>query len=57
MQDLQEMVDTLAATARELPSGQDHHNALREIEKYRVRITALQAFDLKGAHRGLRAKK
>ncbi|HEY6618152.1 MAG TPA: hypothetical protein VIY68_01285 [Steroidobacteraceae bacterium] len=57
LQDLKEMVETLAATARELPSGQDHHNALREIEKFRVRITALQAFDLRGAHAGLSAKK
>src|SRR6267142_2207136 len=29
-------------TARKLPSGQDRHNALQEIERFRARITALQ---------------
>ena len=30
------------ATARKLPSGQDRHNALEEIDRFRARITALQ---------------
>jgi hypothetical protein len=42
LQELQEMAAKLLATARELPSGQDRHNALREIGRFRVRIAALQ---------------
>jgi hypothetical protein len=57
LQELQEMVDTLAATVRELPPGQDHHNALREIEKYQARVTALDTFEPKRVYRGPRAKK
>jgi hypothetical protein len=36
------MAAELLATARKLPSGQDRHNALQEIERFRARITALQ---------------
>ena len=42
LQELQEMADKLLATARNLPSGQDRHNALREIRSFRVRIAALK---------------
>ena len=38
LQELQEMAAKLLATARELPSGQDRHNALREIVRFRVQI-------------------
>jgi hypothetical protein len=42
LQELEEMAAELLATARKLPSGQDRHNALQEIERFRARITALQ---------------
>jgi hypothetical protein len=56
LQELEEMGTKLQATARKLPSGQDRHNALREIERFRVRITALHAFDLRRAYGALKAK-
>jgi hypothetical protein len=49
LQELQELAAKLLATAGELPSGQDHHNALREIERFRAQITALQDVDLRPA--------
>jgi hypothetical protein len=55
LQELVEMAAKLLATARELPSGQDRHNALREIGRFRVQIVALQSADLRPA-RGLKAK-
>src|ERR1700682_6668910 len=39
---LKERAAKLLETARKLPSGQDRHNALQEIERSRARITALQ---------------
>ena len=48
IQDLEAMAAKLLETARKLPSGQDRHNALQEIERFRVRITALQRLDLSG---------
>src|ERR1700736_1984770 len=48
IQDLEAMAAKLLKTARKLPSGQDRHNALQEIERFRVRITALQRLDLSG---------
>jgi hypothetical protein len=36
------MAEKLLATARHLPSGQDRHNALREIGRFRARIAALK---------------
>ena len=42
MQDLEAMAAKLLNTARKLPSGQDRHNALQEIGRFRARITALQ---------------
>ena len=42
MQDLEAMAAKLLETARKLPSGQDRRNALQEIGRFRVRITALQ---------------
>jgi hypothetical protein len=56
LQELQEMAAKLLATAGELPPGQDHHNALREIGRFRAQIAALQGPDLPPAHRGLTAK-
>jgi hypothetical protein len=42
LQELEEIAAKLLATARELSPGQDRHNALREIGRFRVRITALK---------------
>src|SRR5260370_21664276 len=42
MQDLEAMAAKLLEAARKLPSGQDRHNELQEIERFRARITALQ---------------
>jgi hypothetical protein len=56
LQELEEMGTELQATALELPLGQDRHNALREIGRFRARITALHAFDSRRAYGGLKAK-
>jgi hypothetical protein len=56
LQELKEMATKLLATARELPLGQDHHNALREIARFRAQIDALQGADLRRARRELKAK-
>jgi hypothetical protein len=45
LQELEEMAAKLLATARELPPGQDHHNALREIGRFRAQIAALKGAD------------
>ena len=42
LKELEELAAKLLETARKLPSGQDRHNALQEIEGFRARITALQ---------------
>jgi len=42
LQELEEMAAKLIATARELPPGQDHHNALREIGRFIEQIAALK---------------
>jgi hypothetical protein len=49
LKELEEMLAKLLETARKLPSGQDRHNALQEIERFRARITALQRLDLRSA--------
>jgi hypothetical protein len=56
LQELQEMAATLSTTARALPLGQDHHNALREIGRFCAQIAALQRADLRTAQLGLKAK-
>ena len=56
LQELQEMAAKLLATARELPSGQHRHNALREIGRFRARIAALKGADLRPAQLGLKAR-
>jgi hypothetical protein len=55
LQELQEMAAKLLATAGEIPPGQDRHNALREIGRFRAQIAALQGADLRG-RLGLKAK-
>jgi hypothetical protein len=42
LQELWDMAAKLLATACELPPGQDRHNALREIGRFRARIVGLQ---------------
>jgi hypothetical protein len=56
LQELQEMAAKLLVTADALPPGQDHHNALREIARFRSQIAALQGGDLRPAPPGLKAK-
>ena len=46
LKELEELAATLLETARKLPSGQDHHNALQEIGRFRAQIIALQRLDL-----------
>jgi hypothetical protein len=46
LQELEEMAAKLLETARKLPSGQDRHNALQEIERFRARIAAMERLDL-----------
>jgi hypothetical protein len=42
LKELEGMAAKLLETARKLPPGQDRHNALQEIGRFRARITALQ---------------
>jgi hypothetical protein len=49
LKELEEVAAKLFETARKLPSGQDRHNALQEIERFRARITAQQRLDLRSA--------
>jgi hypothetical protein len=56
LQELQEMAAKLLATVGELPPGQDHHNALREIGRFCAQLTALQGEDLRPAQLGPKAK-
>jgi hypothetical protein len=57
LQELQEMAAKLLATARELPSGQDRHNAFREIGRFRVQIAALKGANLLRRSRNNAAQK
>jgi hypothetical protein len=56
VQDLEETAAKLLETARKLPPGQDRHNALQEIGRFRARIAGLHRSDLRSAHRKLKAK-
>jgi hypothetical protein len=56
LQELKEMAAKLLETASQLPPGQDHHNALLEIGRFRAQIAALEGADLGPARRGLKAK-
>jgi hypothetical protein len=57
LQELQEIAARLLATAHDLSPGQDRHNALREVGRFRARITDLQRQEMRSADRGLKAKK
>lgn len=54
LQELEEMGTKLQAIAHELPPGQDHDDALREIAGFRARIAALQGADLRPVQQGSR---
>ena len=56
LQELEETVASLLATARALPLGQDRDDALREIEGFRAQISALHRVDARLAEVGLKAK-
>jgi hypothetical protein len=45
LQELEGMAAALLATARQLPPGQDRHNALREVGRFRAQIGALKDAD------------
>ena len=46
LKELEEMAEKLLETARKLPPGQDRHNALQEIGRFRARIIGMQRADL-----------
>jgi hypothetical protein len=56
LKELEEMTAQLLEAARKLPPGQDRHNALQEIARFRARIAGLQRQELRSAHRKLKAK-
>jgi hypothetical protein len=56
LQELEEMAAKLLASARKLPPGQDRHNALEEVGRFRARIAGLRRADLRSAGRRLKAK-
>ena len=45
-QDLEEIAAKLLETARKLPPGQDRHNELQEVGRFRAQIAALQRANL-----------
>jgi hypothetical protein len=55
-QELEEMAARLLALARKLPPGQQRHDVVREIGRFRMRIAALKGPDLKRPRRGPKAK-
>jgi len=57
LKELEEMAADLLATARKLLPGQDRHNALQEIARFRARIIGLHRQDLRSAHRKQKSKK
>jgi hypothetical protein len=56
LQELEETAAKLLEMASKLPAGQDRHNALREIGRFRARITDLQRQEMRSTDRGLKAK-
>jgi hypothetical protein len=49
LNELEEMAAKLLEIAGKLPPGQDRHNALREIGRFRARITDLQRQEMRSA--------
>ena len=56
LQELEEMAVELLEIAHKLPPGQNRHNAIQEIERFRVKIADLQRSFSRAPHRGLKAK-
>jgi len=56
LQELEAMAAKLLATARKLPPGQDRHNALQEVGRFRARIAGLRRTELRSALRKLKVK-
>ena len=56
LQELEEMAVRLLALARKLPPGQQRHDVVREIGRFRVRIAALKGPGLRPTHRRPKAK-
>jgi hypothetical protein len=56
LNELEEMAAKLLEVAGKLPAGQERHNALREVARFRARITDLQRQEMRSAERGLKAK-
>jgi hypothetical protein len=52
LKELEEMAEKLLETARKLPPGQDRHNALQEIGRFRARIIGMQRADLSQHNEG-----
>jgi hypothetical protein len=57
LQELEEIAAKLLAAAGRLPPGQDRYNALREVGRFRARITALEGANLRRTQLGLKVKK
>jgi hypothetical protein len=57
LQELEEMAARLLALARKLPPGQQRHDLVQQIGRFRVQIAALKGPDLgRPPHRGPKAK-
>jgi hypothetical protein len=56
LQELEEVAARLLALARKLPPGQQRHDVIREIGRFRAQIAALKGPDLGRPHRGPKAK-
>jgi hypothetical protein len=56
LQELEEMAARLIALARQLPPGQQRHDVVREIGRFRMRIAALKGPDLRRPRRRPKAK-
>jgi hypothetical protein len=57
LQELEVTAEKLLVIARNLPAGQDRHNILQEIGRFRARIISLQGADLRPTLQGLKAKR
>jgi hypothetical protein len=56
LQELEEMAARLLALARKLPPGQQRHDVIQEIGRFRAQIAALKGQDLGRPHRGPKTK-